>query len=115
MPRMADDDLERPLHERLALWAQDHAARYPDIGVLDYEPELRTEQRISTSKTPAVTEDGKGGLFARLTAGYLQTLGANARAIIDALTSHRDELLDALSAGRNVAILTGHADRLDDV
>jgi len=112
---MADDDLERGLHERLALWARDHASRYDDIGVLDYEPELRAEQRISTSRTDAIAEDGEDGLLGRLTAGYLQTLGAGSGAIIDALASRRDELLEALAAGRNVAILTGHADRLDDV
>jgi hypothetical protein len=110
--------LERGLHERLGLWAADHARRYSEITVLGYDPASRPEQRIETFKSPAGTvlaalDDADR--FALLQAGYERTLGTGAGDVLGALAECADDLRDALAGGRSVAVLTGHADTLYDV
>jgi hypothetical protein len=111
-------DLERRLHDALGRWAEDHAQRYPDIGVLAYDP-ASAEQQIGTAKSStsddlcAVPRDELGPLLQR---GYERSMGTACAAIarqIDECLGDSLQLL--LREGKSVAVLTSHAERLDDI
>lgn len=107
------------LHEALGLWAQDHADRYPDISVIDYDPSNRPEQRIETFKTAAssaLRSMPPEKLIETLRGGYLKTLGPDSSAVIAAVAASLGTQANALlNEGRSIAILANHADQLHDI
>jgi hypothetical protein len=112
--RLARED-EWELHEALGRWAHDHAHRFDDIDVVDYDPGRRPEQRLATAKSaPAPVGDPRND--GSLVEFYATILGEEAvraqAALAEGLTG---ELREWLAAGRNVAVVTAHADRLHDI
>jgi hypothetical protein len=116
------DDLERELHLGLGKWALHHADRYAEVGLLPFDPARYPEQRITTGVTLAnpVHGDRLGGLEAL----YLRNGGPTAAATLAAFRcaggesggiSVAEEIRKLVEAGQSVAILTSHAERLDDV
>ena len=106
------------LHEALGRWAADHASRYAEIGVLDYEPDARPEQRIETSRSPVETTQPAPALRATLVA----TMGEAANSALTAIStpgvdgvSPRDALASALAARESVAVLVSHAGGFEDM
>ena len=102
----------------LEAWASEHARRYPDIGVIDYDPVRYPGQRIETSRSDAVVGiGGRSGAeeVAAMRAVYERTMGAEATAVLAALGTSTLEIKRLLSAGKNVAVLTAHADQLHDI
>jgi hypothetical protein len=106
------------LHLGLEAWAREHARRYPDIGVLAYDPSRYPGQRIETSKSDAVVGTARGSDgddVAVMRALYERTMGAEGAATLAALGTQALEIKRLLRAGRNVAVLTAHADQLHDI
>jgi hypothetical protein len=119
---------ERRLHRALAAWAADHAARYPSVTVSDYQPSIRPEQRIDAFKTPL---DERIPLLPReqrhvlMWEHYDVGLGNAGRAVVAAFMEPPggspkgrpvvQELIDLLRLGKSVALLSPHADRLEDI
>ena len=124
---IAGPDPERDLHDALEAWARDHAARFEDVGVFDYDPEARPEQRIDTFKT-LVSEQvlalTKDQIQTALRSRYEAALGTTARNIFEELTRPRESsggdsiaasIAQLLDQGKSVALLSPHADRLEDI
>ena len=106
------------LHRGLEAWAREHARRYPDFGVLDYDPARYPGQRIETSKSDAVVGIGRAsGRDDDAVRGelYERTMGAEGVATLAALETPAPEIKRLLRAGKNVAVLTAHADQLHDI
>jgi hypothetical protein len=109
------------LHDALGRWAQEHAHRYPDMGVLDYDPAARPEQRLNTFKSPIRLQAGALGAAAR--SRFETTMGPAAGHALAALDRHgsnggaspRDAIADRISAGRTVAVLVAHAGGFEDM
>lgn len=102
----------------LEAWAREHAGRYPDIGVIDYDPARYPGQRIETSRSDAVVGiGGRSGSdeVAAMREIYEQTMDAEGAAVLAALGTSTVEIKRLLSAGKNVAVLTAHADQLHDI
>jgi hypothetical protein len=111
-------DAETVFHEALGRWAQEHARRYgDDITVLPYEPAHRPEQHIETFKTSAESaEMPPTQLGDILRAAYERILGIEASEAMRTFSKGVGlEIRELLLAGRNVAILTAHADKLHDI
>ena len=110
--------LEQELHDALSLWAKEHAERYPDIGVLDYTP-ARAEQQIGTAKTSTTARlDSmpQAQLVSLLKRTYRTTMGAGAVTIASAVDDELGNTLRRfLRDGKSIAVLTSHAERLDDI
>lgn len=106
------------LHRGLEAWAREHARRYPDFGVLDYDPTRYPGQRIETSKSDAVVGIGRASGrddLAVMREVYERTMGAEGAATLAALGTPVPEIKRLLRAGKNVAVLTAHADQLHDI
>ena len=107
------------LHESLGLWARDHASRYPDIAVVEYDPDARPEQRIDAFKTPVSIALGSmppDVLIESLRKGYAKTLGSVSLAAIETVADALgDRAKQFLIDRRSIAILVGHADQLHDI
>jgi hypothetical protein len=113
--RLEHDD-ERELHEALGHWAHDHADRFDDIDVLGYDPGRRPEQRLATAKTVPEPCGDPGTTVGSLGEVYAAILGDEAgRAHAAFAEGLGGELRAWLAAGRNVAVVTAHADRLHDI
>jgi hypothetical protein len=114
-PSSAPSASDAVLHRGLEAWAREHARRYADIGVIDYDPMRYPGQRIETSKSDAVVGVGRGSGRDQVTAMrdlYARTMGAEGAATLTALGTPAVEIKRLLSAGKNVAVLTAHADQL---
>jgi hypothetical protein len=128
MPTPEAASMERALHDCLGRWAQDHADRYPGISVLEYDPDAYPEQRITSAKTTPSTRLADAvwaEIVPQLQERYRANLGLHEREVISALNSTAESVgasrplvaavKELLRAGRNVAILAAHADRLEDL
>ena len=108
------DDRDASLHEALGRWAEDHARRYPEVGVLEYDPASRPEQRIDTFKS--AIRVAPGGLDGTVRALFEQTMGPAAANAVAALNEGpRDQLAAALEAGKSVVVLVSHAGGFEDM
>ena len=122
-------DLERELHSALGLGADDHADRFADVGVSPYDPASRPEQRIDTFRTPvsddvlAVSQNKLQDILKILDESGLGEVG---RIIVEALTqappkgqgdvlSLVDNITEMVAQRKSVALLSPHADRLEDI
>ena len=110
-PGSATSEVE--FHLGLEAWAREHARRYPDMGVIDYDPARYPGQCIETSRSDAVVDDGTGRRRCGMI--YERTMGAEGAATLAALGTPAVEIRRLLSAGKNVAVLTAHADQLHDI
>jgi hypothetical protein len=112
--RARDDELD--LHDSLGRWACDHADRFDEIGVVGYEPARRPEQRLATAKTAPEASAVPGRPERSLVEAYGALLGEEAAQAQAAFANGvGGELRDWLAAGRSVAVVTAHADRLHDI
>jgi hypothetical protein len=120
---VADPDHEGAdaLHDGLGRWAEEHARRYPDMGVLGYDPVARPEQRLDTFKSPIRLQEGTLGGPAR--SRFETTMGPAAGHALVALDEHgsnggaspRDAIAERISAGRTVTVLVAHAGGFEDM
>lgn len=118
--------MERQLHDALGAWAEDHASRYEYVDVSDYAPKARPEQRIDSFKTPLderILFLPAEQLQSTLQERYEAELGSSGRAVVAAFNARgvvlhgslTETLIDFLRRGKSVAILSPHADRLEDI
>jgi hypothetical protein len=107
-PRSATSEVD--FHLGLEAWAREHATRYPNMGVIDYDPVRYPGQCIETSRSDAVVDE-----VATMRVIYERTMGAEGAATLAALGTPAPEIRRLLSAGKNVAVLTAHADQLHDI
>jgi hypothetical protein len=101
---------EENFHLGLEAWAREHARRYPNMGVIDYDPERYPGQSIETSRSDAVVDE-----VATMRKIYERTMGAEGAATLAAIGVPALEVKRLLLAGKNVAVLTAHADQLHDI
>ena len=80
------------------------------MGVIDYDPVRYPGQCIEMSRSDAVVDE-----VATMRAIYERTMGAEGAATLAALGTPALEIRRLLSAGKNVAVLTAHADQLHDI
>jgi hypothetical protein len=101
---------ELNFHLGLEAWAREHARRYPNMGVIDYDPERYPGQAIETSRSDAVVREVE-----TMRKIYEGTMGAEGAATLAAIGAPAREVKRLLLAGKNVAVLTAHADQLHDI
>jgi hypothetical protein len=107
------ESLEQALHKALERWAADHARRYDQIGMLDYDPVRFVAQQIGTSVTPGAVVRPS---LETLRQTYVRTAGAVAEQTLAAFETRSigERIRDSVERGRSVAVLCAHADGLDD-
>ena len=114
---------ESAFQEGLARWAADHASRYPEIGVAEYAPDERPEQRIGTFKSPARAHGDRGtDVRPTMLRAFENALGERALSVVDDLRrvdgsspAPIARIEQVLSSGRSVALLTAHAEGFEDI
>lgn len=116
--------LERALQRSLTRWANHHASRYSEIGVVDYDPGREPAQRVDVAVSRAYPLE-ELSLSARLKI-YLENGGPASEAALAEFSRPRgaggatrsslgSRISDLVESGKSVAVLSGHADRLDDI
>ena len=111
--------LELALHRGLGRWARQHAERYPSVGVLPYAPSRYPDQAIDVALSH--TRRPTNHQLEALRQFYLGASAGTASSLAAFTTSRPGEIdtgtaiRNLVEAGRRVAVLSAHAERLDDV
>ena len=119
MDRWTPRSLEIGLHQGLERWACQHAERYPNISLLPYDPARFPDQAIdvvlSRTRQPTSSEfEALHEFYLRSSAGAAATLAAFT-APHSTSPSLGSAIRDLVEDGQRVAVLSAHAERLDDV
>lgn len=124
----AADGMERSLHDSLGLWATDHARRYAELDVLEFDSGAYPEQRLESCKTrtsASLDLIPAESLTSVLREAYDRTTGPGGAGVLSAFLEPAggagdvqplgEQMGSLLREGKSVALLVGHADRLDDI